>query len=195
MKNTLSENPSSSATQTLSQAKTAESERASTLAPPQRTNYRKRQLSAVPSLNLPTDYPRPALPASRFESCALCVAADLRNLLPQFCRKEQVPLSAVVLSAFGALLHRYTSQEDILIGCALSDGVEGQAGNGSEHLHQFVVHTNLQGNPVFRGLLEDVTAQMIEAEAGDDISLGRSEQRSGPGSTGTIFRVAFSYRS
>jgi amino acid adenylation domain-containing protein len=198
MKNTLTRTPSPSgpAAQGPSHPGTAEAKRAETIKPQQRTDYWKRQLAAVPALNLPTDNPRPAHPASRFASRSVCVPEDLKDSVRHFCTEEKTPLSAVVLSAFGVLLHRYTSQDTILIGCSLAS-TEPWANNDSRHLpHDLIVRTHLSGDPAFRSLLEDISTQVIEAAAHDDISLLQLvQQHTNSGADGAIFRTAFSYCS
>jgi len=112
-------------------------------------------------------------------------------LLNEFSLKEHTPLSVVVLSAFQVLLLRYTSQEDIVIGCSLP-GRDMRASNGLGHVqHEFVVRTDLSGDPAFRKLLQDVTAQVLQAHGG--ISLRQSAQPgTGPVADGAMFQVAFS---
>jgi len=193
MNNTFtgSPSPAGSAAQGLTQSGAAESDGVESVAPTRCADHWKRQLSSAPVLNLPTDKPRPALPASRFGSRSSCVAAGLSDLLNEFSLKEHTPLSVVVLSAFQVLLLRYTSQEDIVIGCSLP-GRDMRASNGSGHVqHEFVVRTDLSGDPAFRNLLQDVTAQVLEAHGG--ISLRQSAQPgTGPVADGGMFQVAFS---
>lgn len=98
----------------------------------------------------------------------------------------------VVLSAFHALLARYTSQEDIVIGCSLP-GRDLRVSNGSGYVaHELIVRADLSGDPAFRSLLKDVTAQVLEAPTYGDISLRQlTQQETGLGA-GAIFQVAFS---
>ena len=163
------------------------------VAPTAGADHWKRQLSSAPVLNLPTDKPRPALPASSFGSRSSCVPAGLRDLLDEFSRQEHIPLSVVVLSAFHALILRYTSQEDIVIGCSLP-GRDMRASNGAGNVqHECIVRTDLSGDPAFRKLLQDVNAQVLDAPAYSGSSLRQLDQHgNGSGASSAMFQIAFS---
>ena len=143
----------------------------------------------VSVLNLPTDKPRPAQPASRLDSRSVCLPSDLSDLLRQFSLQEDTPFSVVVLSAFDALLLRYSSQEEIVIGCSFP-GCDVGATNGSRrNQSEFVVRTDLSGDPAFRTLLKDVNAQVLEASARGNISRQQFAQQD---SQSAMFQVAYS---
>jgi amino acid adenylation domain-containing protein len=91
------------------------------------------------------------------------VAKDLSGSLRQFSLREQIPLSTLLLSAFRVLLLRYTSQEDIVIGCSLPS-LNAPVTNGSGRVQrEFVLRVDLSGDPTFRTLLQDVNAHVLEA--------------------------------
>ncbi|HEU4837373.1 MAG TPA: amino acid adenylation domain-containing protein, partial [Pyrinomonadaceae bacterium] len=78
--------------------------------------YWKEKLAAVPSLNLPSDHPRPAQQTFRGASIDLEFDAGLTEALKELSRREQVTLFVILLSAFQVLLARYSNQMDIAIG-------------------------------------------------------------------------------
>src|SRR5947209_10028266 len=143
--------------------------------------YWSPQLSDAPVLNLPTDRLRPPVPGSDFAWRSLQIAKDLNDSLRWLSREEQVPLSASLLSSFYVLLLRYTSQEDMVIGCS-SDRDANELG----------LRLDLSGDPPFRSLLSRVTAALAHGP----FSFRRlgQELRAEPGPHNPIFQVSFSYR-
>lgn len=74
----------------------------------------------LPVLDLPTD--RPVPPVQRYVGASENIQLD-ENLLQQLrdlADAEAVPLFTLLLAAFQLLLHRYTGQEEILVGTAVS---------------------------------------------------------------------------
>lgn len=127
--------------------------------------YWKRQLARrLPTLDLPTDRPRPPMQtfAGALHAFALpdALAADLRNLA----RQERATLFMILLAAFNVLLYRYTGQEDVIVGAPAAN----RADVNFEPLIGFFVNTlamrsDLSGNPTFRDLLR--RAQIMSHEA------------------------------
>src|SRR6266576_65735 len=78
--------------------------------------YWKQQLSDVSALELPTDRPRPAVQTFRGGKQAFQFSQSLSEQLKAFSTEEGVTLFTTLLAAFKTLLHRYTGQDDILIG-------------------------------------------------------------------------------
>ncbi|WP_262488185.1 non-ribosomal peptide synthetase [Chitinophaga eiseniae] len=70
----------------------------------------------LPVLSLPTDYPRPAIRS--YSSGVVCrqLPEDLVQALHQLCRQQGVTLFMALTGLVNVLLHRYTQQEDIIIG-------------------------------------------------------------------------------
>src|SRR3977135_4458853 len=70
--------------------------------------YWNRQLAGeLPILNLPLDFPRPAVQRFAGGSHALTVPASLTQALRDLSRRERVTLYTTLLAAFHTLLHRY----------------------------------------------------------------------------------------
>jgi hypothetical protein len=144
-----------------------------------RAAYWQRELAGLPVLNLPTDKPRPATLATHF-ACQSCeLDANLSGRLRGFCQNERVPVSFALLGVFQVLLLRYTSQEDMVIGCALTDA--------------FLLRADLSGDPTFRGLVS--AAQQCAARAATHGSLSLADLMedltSGLGVHAPTFQVAF----
>ena len=83
--------------------------------------------------------------------------ASLTGPLGELSSKEGVTLFVTLLSAFKALLCRYTGQEDIAVGVRVSVRDAGGTDNATGPLeHMLEVRTDLAGDPTFRELLHRV---------------------------------------
>src|SRR5262249_33214510 len=79
--------------------------------------YWREQLKAAPTvLDLPADKPRPAVQSYRGSTHFFALPDALAMSLRTLARKEDVTLFMLLLAAFQSLLHRYSGQEDLLVG-------------------------------------------------------------------------------
>lgn len=70
----------------------------------------------LPVLNMPTDFKRPARFNMKGSSVSASVSSETCMRLEQLAQKLGVTLYTVLLSAYYILLHKYTGQNDIIIG-------------------------------------------------------------------------------
>ena len=83
-------------------------------------NYWAQQLEGeLPVLNLAVDHPRQEPP--RGEKGKFFFPPSLASALRSLCESEGVTLFMVTLAGYGALLSRYTGQDDIIVGSPISD--------------------------------------------------------------------------
>ncbi len=119
--------------------------------------WREQLAGAPPSLELPTDRPRPSLQSYRGAGQSLLLPRTLADSLRAVSRQERVTLFMTLLGAFQTLLHRYTGQDDVVIGSAIANRnrveIEGLIGF---FVNTLVLRTDLSGNPTFRELLARV---------------------------------------
>ncbi|WP_240359113.1 non-ribosomal peptide synthetase [Pyxidicoccus trucidator] len=144
--------------------------------------YWKQQLAGVPGLlRLPTDRPRPAAPLlSGATTADHPLPASTVQALNAFCRKHQVTPYMVLLSAFSALLHRYTGQQDFCVGTPVSGrthpALEGVVGL---LLNTVALRTRVAPDASFAELVAGVRATVLEALAHQDVPLDRIVQALG----------------
>jgi aspartate racemase len=85
-------------------------------------------------------------------------------------QREGLTLFMTLLAAFKALLHRYTGQDDVLVGSPIANRnrreVEGLIGF---FVNTLVLRTDLAGNPSFRELLAQVCEVTLGAYAHQDL--------------------------
>ena len=87
----------------------------------EQVSYWKQQLAGDSSaLELPTDKPRSAVQRPGRETESFVLPQQLLERLKSLAQEEQATLSMVLEAAFMVLLHRYTGQNDIRVGAAVS---------------------------------------------------------------------------
>ena len=133
-------------------------------------NYWKNQLAGAKTvLELPTDKPRPVVQTYRGASQSLMLPQTLSKSLKELSQQKNVTLFMMLLTAFGTLLHRYSGQEDILIGSPIAGRdraeIEGLIGF---FINTVVVRTDFSKNPSFLALLSQVRQQALGAYAHQD---------------------------
>lgn len=72
----------------------------------------------LPMLELPTDFPRPRVPTHHGASKTLRLNTNLTDQVKQLGQKHGATLFMTLLAIYKVLLHRYTHQEDIIVGTA-----------------------------------------------------------------------------
>ncbi len=78
--------------------------------------WRRRLAGAPPTLDLATDYARGVAQPSDDGRQSLTLSGALSGALRALSRDEGVTPFMTLLAAFGVLLHRYTGQDDVLVG-------------------------------------------------------------------------------
>lgn len=131
--------------------------------------YWREQLAGVSPLELPTDYPRPAVQSYRGAVHSLLLPGELKEDLMELSRREGVTLFMVLLAAFNVLLARYSNQSDICVGVPVANRTRTEM----ESLIGFFVNTlplrtDLSGNPSFVELLARVRTVTLGAYAHQD---------------------------
>ncbi len=133
--------------------------------------YWKKQLADAPMvLNLPTDHPRPQNPAFGGSMYTFALSKALTNEIKGLARRENVTLFMTIVATFQTLLYRYSGQEDILIGTAISDRRAPEVQNLlGFFLNMVVLRTKMSDNPTFSELLQQVRMTTLEAHTHQDV--------------------------
>ena len=83
--------------------------------------YWKEELRGAPALlELPTDKPRPAGQSFKGSTEIFTLPKSLLERLKFLGREEQATLFMTLEAGFMALMHRYTGQDDVLVGTPIS---------------------------------------------------------------------------
>jgi non-ribosomal peptide synthetase component F len=130
----------------------------------------KEQLREITTLQLPTDHPRPSVQTFHGAKHTIEFPQDLTKALQRLNRKEGVTLFMTLLAAFQTLLHRYTGQDDLVVGTPIANRnraeIEGLIGF---FVNNLVMRADTSGDPVFRELLKQVRKSTLDAYAHQDL--------------------------
>jgi len=163
-------------------------------------NYWRRQLADAPTtLELPTDYLRPATRTHEGGRVAAKLPDELTESLKTLGRKENATLFTILLAAFQTLLFRYSGQEDVVVGAP----VAGRTMFETEDLigafvNTLVLRGDLSGSPSFRDLLARVRQTVMGAFCHQDLPFERLVEELNPerrANRSPLFQVMFSFQN
>src|SRR5258708_32727707 len=117
-------------------------------------------------LELPTDHPRPSYSIVQGKKSTFWLLPKLCRALLELSSTEQITLFVILLSAYQALLCRWTGQEDIVIASMFSGRVHPQTLNTVGHFsYRAPLRALITGNLSFRDLLRQVKRNYLEAQS------------------------------
>ncbi|MDQ0418693.1 amino acid adenylation domain-containing protein [Croceifilum oryzae] len=88
----------------------------------EQVDFWKQELAGeLPVLQLPTDYPRPAVQTFEGNRFTFHLDAELVDQIKQLGQQNEASAYMVLLAAFNILLHRYSRQPDILVGSPIAN--------------------------------------------------------------------------
>ncbi|HEY0603796.1 MAG TPA: amino acid adenylation domain-containing protein, partial [Herpetosiphonaceae bacterium] len=158
-------------------------------------SYWQQQLANLPTLQLPTDRPRPAFQTFEGAKHRLHLSAQLSQELRALAQRHDATLFMTLLAAFNVLLRRYTDQDDLVVGSVTAGRskreLEGLIGCFVDNL---VLRTNLGGNPSFVDLLRRVRKTALDAYAHQDVPFQQLVETLQPErdlSSSPLFQVMF----
>lgn len=162
----------------------------------QQADYWKRELEGAPhAITLPIDKPRPRMPTFRGATEFFEVPRQVIDRVHALGRQEQATPFMVLEAAFGALMHRYTGQDDILVGTPISGRTQSETQQliGC-FLNTIVLRAQFSDDQTFRTLLQQTRARALGAYAHPDLPFERLVAELSPdrdaGST-PLFQVMF----
>lgn len=156
----------------------------------------KQQLAGAPSiLELPTDRPRPSVQDLREGVCIRILSRELLDRLHKLTQQHGASLFMTLLAAYQVLLHRYSGQEDLVIGSPVAGrnhpSVEGLIGC---FINMVVFRNQVTGEQTFRDLLMRVRDTALAAQDNQDVPFERLVEELEHGrdlSRAPIFQVVF----
>jgi amino acid adenylation domain-containing protein/non-ribosomal peptide synthase protein (TIGR01720 family) len=133
--------------------------------------YWRGQLESAPvMLELPTDYPRPAVQSFRGAVYRFGLSAELTQGLQGLSRRYHSTLFMTLLAVWNVLLYRYSGDDDIVVGSPVANRnrVETEDLIGC-FANTLALRTDLSANPSFADLLSRVRATALGAYAHQDL--------------------------
>nr|AAM47273.1 peptide synthetase ScpsB [Saccharothrix mutabilis subsp. capreolus] len=137
-------------------------------------DYWADRLAGVPVVELPTDRPRPAVRTGAGAAHEFTVPAEVSAGLRELARRRGDTLFTTLVAACQALLARYTGQDDIAVGTAVS-------GRGRAELddvvglfvNTLVLRSTVDGSRTFDEFLSGVRRTVLDAFAHQDVPFER----------------------
>ncbi len=163
-------------------------------------DYWKQQLAGDrPLLELPFDYPRPAMQTTHGARQQLSLSGPLTDALKALSRKEGATLFTVLLTAFKILLRRYAGETDIIVGTPIS----GRSQTETENLiglfvNTLVLRTDLSGDPDFTETLRRVNEVLLAAYEHQEVPFEKLVEELQPErdlSRMPLFQVMFAFQN
>ncbi|GCE27473.1 hypothetical protein KDA_29570 [Dictyobacter alpinus] len=117
----------------------------------------------LPILNLPVDQPRPPIQTYQGASHSFTLPAALTDKLRALAAQEKVTLFTLMLTAYQALLYRYTGQEDIVVGTPALGRTRSEWERVIDYLaNPILIRANLANQPTFQGLLQQTRQGVLD---------------------------------
>jgi len=157
--------------------------------------YWTERLAGLPSLDFPTDYPRPADRTWAGSYFGHLMPAELNRAVEALALAQGVPLLAALMAGFLVVLARYTGQEDLAVGSVFG----GRTRPEIEPIIGFfvntlVLRTSAAGDPSFRELLTRAGDTAFGALLHQDVPFGKVVDALQPErdpSQNPLFQVSF----
>lgn len=164
--------------------------------PKSRSSSPKQLDRDLSEMQMTTDYLRKALRTFRSATQPLTMGKRLSETIHAVTLYEGVTLFATLLASLSALLYRYTSQDDIVVGW-MGNGCSGTEKPTGTPLDTIVLRINVLGNPSFRELIrrvQEITpVHLFGLEVSPELQTGRHANGHDPCSA--IATLFFSFRS
>ncbi|HEU4712852.1 MAG TPA: condensation domain-containing protein [Pyrinomonadaceae bacterium] len=157
--------------------------------------WREQLSGELPTLELPTDYRRPQQQTYRGARQSFHLNAALTERLKQLSREHDTTLFMTLLAGFQTLLHRYSGQEDIIVGTPIANRnraeIEDLIGF---FVNTLVLRTRLLPTHTFSELLAQVREVTLGAYAHQDVPFEKLVEELQPdrdNSRHPLFQVVF----
>jgi len=158
-------------------------------------SYWKKQLHDIPILNLPTDRRRPAPQSFYGARESITLSQLLTTAINELSHRQSVTPFMTLLAAFEVLLHRYSGQDDVVVGSPIANrnGIEFESLIGF-FVNTLVLRGDLSGDPPFSKLLSRIRDMCLGAYAHQDLPFEKLVQELQPErdlSRNPLFQVMF----
>jgi amino acid adenylation domain-containing protein len=132
------------------------------------------RLAGAPAIELPVDRTRPPASSMRGARLRTTVAPEVEAALRALGRDAGATFFMTMLAALQAFLHRYTRQEDLVIGTAIDNRgrVELERAVGL-FTNVLALRADVSGRPTFRELLSRARAGTLDAVAHQELPFDR----------------------
>lgn len=132
---------------------------------PEQLAFWKNELSgALPLLPLPTDYPRPPVQTYEGDKVHFTLSTAWMSRIQGLSRHTEASVYMILQAAFRILLHRYSGQQDIIVGSPIANrnhhGLEQIMGC---FVNTVAIRSQFQGSDSFLAYLQQVKERCLNA--------------------------------
>lgn len=126
--------------------------------------YWKKQLAGeLPTLELPTDHVRSARQSFTGGTHRFMLSSEVTEALERLSRQEDATLFMSLLSVFSYVLHRYSGQEEVMVGTPIANRSQQELESlMGVFINTIVIKADLGGDPSFRELLQRIRKTALE---------------------------------
>ncbi len=135
----------------------------------QEAYWLKELAGELPVLELPADYPRPAVQSHIGDRVSFGISKQQSQALKALAKQHEVSLYMTLLAAYTTLLHKYAGQDDIIVGTPIA----GRSHADTQSLIGMFVNTLAirsypSGDKTFRDYLQEIKRIALSAFAHQD---------------------------
>ncbi|MGE0605774.1 MAG: amino acid adenylation domain-containing protein [Pirellulales bacterium] len=161
-------------------------------------SYWQKQLAGdLATLDLPTDRPRPPVQTYRGANHTQPLGAELTAQLKALAKAEGVTLYVLLTAAFQTLLHRYTGQDDVLVGSPMAGRTRSEWETVVGYFaNPVVLRANFAGDPTFQAVVQQVRGTVLGALEHQDMPFPLVVERMKPArdpSRAPLFQVMIAW--
>ena len=126
--------------------------------------WREQFGTQLPALNLPTDRPRAPMQTYRGDSEHLFMDAELYEKLKALAQENGATMFMTLLAAFQTLLHRYSNQNEFLVGSVTAGRSHAELSNLVGYfINPIALKADFSGSPSFNEILQRVKQTTLGA--------------------------------
>lgn len=132
--------------------------------------YWQQQLAGeLPLVTFPTDHPRPAIQTYRGAKQSFLLDHNITQHINALSERSDVTVYTILLTAFSILLHRYTGQNDLVIGTPVTGRNRAQLADIVGYfVNPVVIRTLFADNPTLASLLSQTRQTLLDAFSHQD---------------------------
>lgn len=162
-----------------------------------RDYWLKKLSGELTTLNLPTDYTRPSIQTYNGSSIVFTISKNLTQKIKKCATEEGVTLFVFLLSVFQLFLHRYSGQNEVLVGIPTNGRYNPEFAKVIGYLiNMHAIRTDFSENKTFKDLLHKVGDAVLNALKHQDypflLLVDQLQPKRDP-SRSPIFQVTFEF--
>ncbi|MEO8564442.1 MAG: condensation domain-containing protein, partial [bacterium] len=136
--------------------------------------WRQQLDGALDPLDLPTDFPRPAVPSFAGARHSVVLPVELRDAVHALAQRSGATPYLVLLAAYMTVLHRYTGRPHVLVGSGVAGRAEPELTGVVGYVNNTVIQRgDFDGDPTFAELLGRVRERAASALDHQEVPLER----------------------